>query len=235
MRAIGACAAATLVCLLAAVPAAGQSTYVAASLVGDIARFSRTEIDTVARIVAEPEPAPDGEALGFGLAVGRRLGPRWGVELEFVRPGLIEREDRSRFGAQPLAPLPLPPAIGIIPIPDLEFERRVEQRHTTLAPTVFYTQDLGDRVALAFSGGVSFSRVESRRSLGVSVRQLLPAILVPDTTLVEYGAGPTAGVGASVSFGDHVAVTGGVRLHGVTVAERGGWLVRPGAGVRWRF
>lgn len=233
-------------CVLVAAPAAAQSTFLGVSVVGDIARFGRTELDGAPRILIDPEPLADGDAFGFAISAGRRLGSRWGVELEFARPGRIEREAPARLAPQPLAPA-IPSEIILVPIPDifplppLVIARRIDQRHTTLTPALFFDQELGDRVVLSYSAGPSFSRVESRRSVSASLARPLPvpiglpSVVLPDTAVVEYGVGPMAGIAAAVSLWEHVAIVGGVRLHGISIAGHGGWLIRPHAGARWRF
>src|SRR5262245_53929116 len=77
-----------LALLLAVAPgsASAQSTYVGAALVGDVLRSTHTEF------TSGPDNSTDGEAIGFALRVGTPLGSRWGIELEFARPGEIESE-----------------------------------------------------------------------------------------------------------------------------------------------
>src|SRR5688500_5865962 len=78
----------TLAVISAAMPAFAQSTYVSASVTGDIVRFSGSE---VAGINGTPG---SGEAIGFALRVGTPLGTAWGVEAEFARPSEITTESR---------------------------------------------------------------------------------------------------------------------------------------------
>ena len=211
-----------------ATPAAAQSTYVGASLVGDIARFSKIEYDAddFARILSA-EPSADGEALGFNVKVGRSLGERWGVEFEFARTGTFETGSS----------LTLPAAIERLDlrIPQVTFEYEAERSHLMLAALAFVRQDLGERVDLSFLGGVSFNRVETEQHFNAGdVRiQIFPPITFPGYETIEYGVGPTVGAEAAFKFGA-AAVTTGVRLQSAGPG-RGGWLIRPNVGMRWEF
>ena len=68
-----------------AAPAFAQGGYIGAFLVADVARFD--QYDRTGR-----DDSGNGEALGFALRLGTELGSRWGVEVEFVRPGEISSE-----------------------------------------------------------------------------------------------------------------------------------------------
>src|SRR5688572_27676183 len=60
-----------------------QSTYVGASVQADIARFSSAGFGD----------SPGGEAFGGAIRVGTGVTDRWGIDLEFTRPGEIEQEN----------------------------------------------------------------------------------------------------------------------------------------------
>ena len=224
--------------LALAMPAAAQSTYVGASLVGDIARFSKVDVDDDVARVATSLSSMDGEALGFNVKIGRSLGERWGVEFEFARSGEIEH--RQWEFATPASPrLPTLPGLPVVlpPIPDFGFELEAEQQHTSFATLLWVRQELGDRVELAYLGGLAFSRVEVDQDLQITDDRLAQWALsiLPNYTTVDHGVGPAVGLEAEIKFGDHAAATAGVRLHGTNVAGRNGWLIRPLAGLRWRF
>jgi hypothetical protein len=212
--------------LAAATPAAAQSTYVGASLVWDIARFSGVDYDdeSLARLIGG-ETAGDGEALGFNLKLGRELGERWGVELEFARTG--EFEHRAGFV--------LPAALERLELraPSIPFDYETERQHTMIGVLAFAKQELGDRVELSFLGGVSFNRVETEQEFTGPQILIYPPITIPDYETVDYGVGPEVGVEAAVKVGA-AAITGGVRLQ-TAGAARSGWLVRPNVGMRWSF
>jgi len=227
------CVAVGTVLFLAA-PAAAQPTYVGASLVGDVARFSGIDVDDDRLRLAEAASSLDGEALGFNAKVGRGLGEHWGVELEFFRSGQIENS--SRLPAVITLPLPgLDPVI--FPPPNFEFESTTAHQHTGLAALLWLRQELGDRVEIAYLGGAAFSRAETERNLLVTDPRFVQSALsiAPNYAAVELGVGPAVGLEADIKFGDHAALTTGVRLHGTNVGGRHGWLIRPLAGLRWRF
>jgi hypothetical protein len=211
-----------------AAPAAAQSTYVGASLVGDVARYSKVDDDDdgIGRILVS-EPSGDGEALGFNVKVGRLFSERWGLEFEFARSG--EFESRSSFIA---------PAIRErldIRIPAIEFEYEMERSHTMFGALAFVRQDIGDRFDLTYLGGIVFNRVETEQSFDDSmpVIQVFPPIAYPDYETVDYSASPAVGLEGAFKFGA-AAVTGGVRLQ-TAGGARGGWLIRPNVGMRWSF
>jgi opacity protein-like surface antigen len=213
---------------VAAAPAAAQSTYVGASLVGDFARFGGVDFedDEFSRIIAG-ESSEDGGALGFNVKLGRELGERWGVELEFARTG--EYEHRNSIAL----PAGLPERLDIrIPLPPFEFE--TERRHTMIAALAFVRQELGDRVGLSYFGGVSFNRVDTEQEFTGPRILIFPPVTIPSYETIDYGVGPAVGVEAAFKFGA-AAVTTGVRLQSANGAGRSGWLIRPNVGMRWTF
>jgi hypothetical protein len=229
-------------CLLAAAPAAAQTTgdtYVGAAFLQEFARFGGVDVDDDdLRIASLVDISRDGDAPGFSLTLGRAFGERWGIELEFARGGGIEQERIERtfpvFTPDSLLPPGLlPPGL---PPPGFAFELHTEQQHTTIAAAAWIRQELGARVDLAVLGGVSFSRVEVEQE----IRNIDPrlAIFLPyprEIESVQHGAGAVVGAEAIIEIATHVAATAGVRLHGIDAGGLGGWLVRPSAGLRWRF
>jgi opacity protein-like surface antigen len=221
---------AVILWLATALPAAAQSTYVGASLVGDIARFNKIDYDddVFSRIVGN-EFSADGEALGFNVKLGRALSERWGVELEFARTGVFETDSRS------ILPTILTERLDV----DLRavtsaFEYQSQRTHTMLAVLGWVRQDLGSRFELSYLGGVSFNRVETEQDYSGPRILIYPPIAVPDYETTAYGTGPTVGIEAAVKFGA-AAVTGGVRLQSAIGDGPSGWLIRPNVGLRWTF
>jgi hypothetical protein len=212
-------------CVAAGSPAAAQSTYVGASLVGDIARVSKIDADDadLARIIGG-QPDADGEALGFNVKVGRAFTERWGLEFEFARTGTFEN-------SASLAVPALVPERLELRIPPFEYE--VERSHTMFAALAFIRQELGERVELSYLGGVSFNRVESEQEFTGPRILIYPPVTLPNYEIIEYGVGPTVGLEAAFKFGP-AAVTTGVRLQSAA-AGRSGWLIRPNVGMRWTF
>ena len=216
--------------LLAAVatPAAAQSTYVGASLVGDIGRFNRIEFDddAFARLVG-PAGSEDGEALGFNLKIGREIRRGWGVEFEFARTG--EFETTTPFAVPAFRPERLD--LTVPPTP-LDFES--ERRHTTFAALAWIRQELGRRVDISYLAGVAFSRVEAEFDYDGPRILIYPPITIPSYETIFYDVGPSVGAEAAFKFGA-AAVTGGIRLQTTNSGTGSGWLVRPNVGMRWTF
>jgi hypothetical protein len=207
-------------------PAGAQSTYVGASLTGDIVRTSHVETDLF-------DVPGGGEALGFAVRVGRAIGSNWGVELEYARPSMIEH------GAE--LPVPLPLASfealtqlagtgtafpSIYPIPG-SFETR--ERHATLSTVAWVTQNLSARVALVYLGGLGFNRLE--REYGYDVVIAGAPIAFPSTRTIEYSTRPVVGFESWIGLTDHLTLIPSVRLHGI----QDGWLLRPSGGLAWSF
>jgi hypothetical protein len=229
------------------VSASAQGTYVSASLTGDVVRFGGTEASGV------PDVSAGGEAIGFALRAGTRLGSAWGVEAEFARASEIERE--TALGVYPLSGSTLTfddftgslipagerigPDIGSVIFPPISYRVRTASRNVTMSAGLWARQQFSARVALVYTGGIGFHRIEREiefrfeppvpfppfpRLAGVN----LPS---PITTGISYSARPFAGMEARVRMTDHLELVPGVRLHGLS----GGLLVRPSVGLGWVF
>jgi hypothetical protein len=217
--------------LFVAVPAFAQNTTISASIAGDIARFTST--DTGALPVGDLATL-DGEAIGFTVGVGRAIGERWGVAMEFGRTGEIERRHEMdidpRISARPSL---VPPGI---PIPDFSFVTTTELQVMTISALAWVKHDAGQRIEMTYSGGMTFARSESERDFEITDPRLLAIWALPTgLKTVEYDQAPVAGIDAAIKFTDHTALIAGVRLHGIRVQAQSGWLVRPAIGVRWAF
>ena len=221
----------SIVSFLAAVlatssPAAAQ-TYVAGSLVGDIARFSHVDVPGV--------DDGSGEAIGFAVRLGTHITPIFGVEIEFARPSVIE----SSQGTQVL------PAIQealVIRLPDLVFppisyDLRTETRNTTVAASVWARQELTGRVAMVYSGGIALVRSEQASWLEF-VPVTSPFSIPREPTSFAYSSvfeattysmQPQVGAEARIGLTERVQLMTGVRLYGL----EGGWLLRPSVGLGW--
>jgi hypothetical protein len=217
-----------------AAPVCAQGGYIGAFLVTDVARFD--QYDRTGR-----DDAGNGEALGFGLRLGTELGSRWGVEVEFVRPGEITSEvvpDVLPLATQPA--FTLTPAIPGLPtpvpeplvFPSYSYRFRTRQRNTTLSTALWVRQEISPRFSLAYVGGVAFGRTS--REVEVTFEPVRPVIFpippsVSETT--TYDVGPMVGVEGRIRMGGHVNLVPGLRLHAI----EGGWLIRPALGLAWVF
>jgi hypothetical protein len=215
-----------------AAPAFAQGGYISASLIGDVVRLDQYD--------SSRSDTGNGEALGFALRVGSGLGPRWGVELEFVRPGEIDSDVTPEI--LPLLARTIPSFTTSIPgspsggdvlaFPIYSYRYHTRRRNTTLAAVVWAKQEISPRFSLAYVGGVSFGRTS--HEIEVSYEPLRPTILpIPPSVSKSsmYDAGPMAGVEGRVRLGGQVDLVPGIRLHGV----EGGWLIRPALGLAWNF
>jgi hypothetical protein len=210
-----------------------QSTYVGAALVGDVLRNTHSESTLGLDIPS------GGEAIGFALRVGTPLGSRWGIELEFARPGEIETEFS---GAIPLANsveiLTAATAPGGIsatqlfssPVP---YRLQSSQRHSTLATTIWFNQNLSPKISLVYLAGMGFYRAtyESQSRFDILPAGITIPIVLPSIKTVTYGVRPLAGFEARIKLTDQVDLVPGVRLHGLESA----WLLRPAVGLAWNF
>jgi hypothetical protein len=228
----------TVLIAVGAPPSFGQSAYVSAAVVGDVLFNTHSETS-----LGRDVPS-GGEAVGFALRVGTRLGSRWGVELEFTRAGEIETEFD---GAIPLASRAtsitwssVPPGsdaalLSLLQRP-VSYSLRASQRHSTLSTTLWMNQELSERVSLAYLAGMAFNRStfesESRFEIlplppGISIPSIFPSI----TKTIMYGVRPVAGIEARIGLTEQVDLVPGLRLHGID----NGWLMRPAVGLAWNF
>ena len=230
----------------AAAPASGQDASVSASLIGDIVRFGGSETAGL------PDFSPGGEALGFALRVGTRLGPAWGVEAELARPGEIESDGRPdviplRAGgftwedaaARIRTDGFTVPGIETLIFPPISYRVRTAYRDLTVSAGAWARQDLSARLALVYSGGVGFHRTERKLELSFDPIRVIPPMpggtaIVPGamvTKTTTYSARPFAGIEARVGMTERLELVTGLRVHGLD----GGVLVRPSIGLGWTF
>jgi hypothetical protein len=225
----------------AAVPSSAQSHYVGGAIVWDIARFTTVEIagDNPAGILTGDQSA-DGEVVAGSVVLGTALGDRWGIEIEFVRGGLIENSSSEELSPRviPVVPIPSPPSTTL-PIPVFGLETSSEQRHTTVAAMAWIRQEVNPDFDLVYLGGLSFNHTDLTQRFRLTGDRILLGILglspFPDTDVDAHSVGPVVGVEGRWKLGDHVAIVPGLRVHGVSAGGRTGWLIRPSAGLRWRF
>lgn len=207
-------------------PAWAQSgTGVTASLVGDIVRTDGG--NDIYR-----GQSPDGEAFGFSLRLDQALGTRWGVELEYVRGGELEVQNRALpYLTESLAGLNISAPVAVTLLAGVTSTATV--RYSTVSTLAWYRQPLGDRAALVYSAGIGFgiTRSESTfRYIGLPNENTLP--FPPSTNkYTSYGVNPVVGVDARIAMTDHASIVPGIRLFG----GNGGIILRPSVGIRWGF
>jgi hypothetical protein len=228
----------TVLIAVGAPPSFGQSAYVSAAVVGDVLFNTHSETS-----LGRDVPS-GGEAVGFALRVGTRLGSRWGVELEFTRAGEIETEFD---GAIPLASRAtsitwssVPPGsdaalLSLLQRP-VSYSLRASQRHSTLSTTLWMNQELSERVSLVYLAGMAFNRSTFESESRFEILPLPPGISIPNifpsiTKTITYGVGPLAGIEARIGLTEQVDLVPGLRLHGID----NGWLMRPAVGLAWNF
>src|SRR5262245_22167049 len=144
----------------AAAPAFAQGGYIGAYLVGDIVRVDQYD--------SRSGDNGNGEALGFGLRLGSALASRWGVEVEYVRPGEIDSDQTSQIlpatysalytvdvAGRAGASIPIVPPDSIV-FPPYSFRFQSTQRRTTLATSLWLRQSITKSFSLAYIGGVAF-------------------------------------------------------------------------------
>ena len=223
--------AAFVVTLALASPVFAQS-YVGAFLVGDVVRLDQYD--------SSLGDSGSGEAFGFGLRLGTPVGSRWGVELEFVRPGEITSDQTpdilplltTGVGTVPSSTRPNVYDPSIFPdslILPISYRVRTTQRRTTLSTALWVRQEISRRFSLAYLGGVAFGRTDSEVEL--SFGSVRPTIIPTVSESINYDVAPMVGVEGRIRMGGQVDLVPGIRLHGT----EGGWLIRPAVGLAWTF
>ena len=218
-------------------PAFGQGAYVGAFLVGEIVRLD--QYDSNAR------DSGSGESLGFALRLGTPIGAKWGVELEFVRPGEITSNQVPQilpaalydFDVVQIPGLPNQGSYEPLIYPPISYEFRSTQRRTTLSPSLWVRQEISPRFSMVYLGGVAFGRTNNEVEISYSIgRSILPIAPIPSIApivneSITYDVQPMVGVEGRIRMGGKVDLVPGLRLHGA----QGGWLIRPAVGLSWNF
>jgi hypothetical protein len=216
-------------------PAFAQGAYVGAFLVGEIVRLDQYD--------SRAEDSGNGESLGFALRLGSPIGAKWGVELEFVRPGEITSNQVPQifpaiYEVTPVQVIPgLPNQGGYDPLifPPISYEFRSTQRRSTLSTSLWVRQELSSRVSMVYLGGVAFGRtsseIEITYTFGRQTILPLPPIAPLINESISYDVQPMVGVEGRIRLAGKVDLVPGLRLHGA----QGGWLIRPAVGLSWNF
>ena len=235
-----------LVVLSCAAPAFGQ-TYVSAALGAELSRSYESEA------AGRTFSSGNGEVVSWALRAGTALGSRWGVELEFNRPGIVERNEAGLPIAVdiPLSARAVPqspsgagsfvagsfnsyPSASVISVASV----RTEQRNTTWNTSAWVGKSLGPRADLVFLAGIGFSRVEQRTDYGFGgglIQRGIITIPSSQTRAVNYGVGPLAGLEARIRMLDHLTFTPGMRVQSLGNNLASGLLLRPSVALGWSF
>ena len=218
--------------------AQAQSTYVGVSALADIARFGSNGFGG----------SSGGEAFGGAIRIGTSIADRWGVDLEFTRPGEIEQEHSFNVllgipvltpftSVQPGAatrPGAMPIGGGIASILPPSYNVTSTERYSTLTVMPWVRQSLGSRADIVYLGGLALVRTTTRMNFGGGVRILAGPGGFTESS-VTYGAAPAVGLDVRVSMTDHLRLVPGMRLLVVDDGGRSGWLARPSVGLQWSF
>jgi hypothetical protein len=232
--------AAVLLFGVLAPPAFAQGAYVGAFLVGEIVRLDQYD--------SRSQDSGNGESFGFGLRLGTPIGPKWGVEAEFVRPGEITSDQTPQIlplltNTPPNVGTPLPTLPGVdvtlydpLTLPAyFSYRLRSTQRRTTLSTVLWVRQEISSRVSLAYLGGVAFGRTNNEIEVTYTIARptILPIPPIPPliNESISYDVQPMVGIEGRIRLGGNVDLVPGLRLHGA----QGGWLIRPAVGLSWNF
>jgi hypothetical protein len=216
-------------------PAFAQGAYVGAFLVGEIVRLDQYD--------SRAEDSGNGESFGFALRLGSPIGAKWGVELEFVRPGEITSDQIPQIfpaiyelTAVPSIPgLPNQGQYDPLIFPPISYEFRSTQRRSTLSTSLWVRQEISSRVSMVYLGGVAFGRTSNEVEITYTFprQTIFPIPSIPPliNESIIYDVQPMVGVEGRIRMGGKVDLVPGLRLHGA----QGGWLIRPAVGLSWNF
>jgi hypothetical protein len=224
-------------CFPAASPRAHAQAriYVTGDVFAEITRLSRTSVTPELIDSASVLNPEDGVSVGGGARIGAFFSPVWSLEVAFDVGKAIE-EERTRSIRNPTSPL-LPP-------PLLQYTSRTSQSFSATSVLVGYHPVVRGRVQPGFRGGVSLMHSErgfTVASIGsLTLTPALPGgILIPSISLLsnEYSVvtnGLTATLAAETAIDllEHLAIVPELRAHAGAI---GGFLLRPGVAVRWRW
>ena len=221
--------------LAAGLSAQAQSAYVAGAIGAEVVRTTATKSGSTTYDIGS------GEALGGAIRVGALVAPRFGVELEFFRPGEIESNTN---GPIYLAAQEFPTVFNDVSrlIADSIFPSIIGQktrvRATTTSALVFARQSVGARFDVVYLGGISFARVVHETEFNVPggiIPLVRPATPSYSTRTIQYGVGPVVGIEGRLGMTEHVRLVAGLRLHALADSLLDGWMIRPSVGLAWMF
>jgi hypothetical protein len=218
--------------------AEAQGVYVGGAVAAEAVRTSSTKSG------GTTYDNGSGDALAGAIRVGTNISDRFGVELEFFRPGAIEHDGDLPYYLPALdVPVPIDRGLTATAIPGLSpslpffVSQRTRLRATTTSALLFVRQPLGGRVELVYLGGVGFSRVV--REIDYDTRSVIiriaPTILPAFTRATQYAAGPVVGAEVRAGMTEHAQIVAGLRVHTLGQSVVDGWMIRPSVGLAWTF
>jgi hypothetical protein len=212
-----------------------QSAYVGGAIAADVVRTSSTKSG------GTTYDSGSGEAFAGAIRVGTFIAPRFGVELEYFRPGKIDSDAGGPIYLAASERVALSSGIGGY-LPDSTFPSILSQstriRVSTTSALLTARQPLGGRIELVYLGGVGFSRVVREIEYGFP-RLALPAApafpITYATRTTQYAAGPVVGVEVRAGMTEHAQLVAGLRVHTLGQSVVDGWMIRPSVGLAWTF
>ena len=111
-------------------------------------------------------------------------------------------------------------------------------RTSTTSALLTARQPIGSRVEVVYLGGVGFSRVV--REIEYGFPQLALPVASPIqrsyvTRTTQYSAGPVVGIELRAGMTEHAQLVAGLRVHTLGQSVVDGWMIRPSAGLAWKF
>jgi hypothetical protein len=233
----------TMICATAllASSAWAQGVYVGGAIAAEVVRTTSTKSG------GTTYDNGSGEAFAGAIRVGTFITDRVGVEIEYFRPGEIERAGDGPIylaagnsggtlsALYSIAPS-LPPS-GLI-YPSI-ISQTMRGRTSTSSALLIARQALGGRAELVYLGGVGFSRVVREIDYGYGFSRIAAPVgsIFPSFSerTTQYAAGPVVGVEVRASMTGHAQLVAGLRVHALGQAVVDGWMLRPNVGLSWKF
>ena len=222
--------------LLWAGAAWAQGAYVGGAVAAEVVRTSSTKSG------GTTYDSGSGEAFAGAIRLGTFIAPRFGVELEYFRPGEIDSDAGGPIYLAASERVALSSGIGVPYLPDSTFPSILSQstriRVSTTSALLTARQPLGGRIELVYLGGVGFSRVVREIEYGFARLALPVAPAFPvsySTRTTQYAAGPVVGVEVRAGMTEHAQLVAGLRVHTLGQSVVDGWMIRPSVGLAWKF
>ena len=197
------------VCGTAHAQSGSGRTYVGASLIGDVKRFSGDLHEAVL----------NGETYGGAAVFGTSLYPRWDLQLSVDVPHFTATSRPRDVTMQR----------NIITLQSV-----TENQTLSVATLVRLHGVHRGRLHLGYLGGLSIVRL--RRDFHTEAPPDTPSSLVPKpASSVAYAAGPTLGIDARIDLVSHLSLVPALHATVFSASDSSGILLRPRMSVRWTF